>query len=183
MIQLVFLRGVMPSGKNRVPMKQLQELLQENGYPDARTYLHTGNIILTSEKDPNELAKHIYQLILTNIGPDLGILVRTPEAVQQILINNPFQQPEDDLKRVFFSMLIHSPTKEAVQVIQEKIKETTERLIVSEGTAYMYIPGSAARSKLSNITLEKSWKLVATTRNFNTLSKVLAIAETFKQNI
>lgn len=35
MIQLVFLRGGVLSGKNRVPMKQLQELLKENGYPDA----------------------------------------------------------------------------------------------------------------------------------------------------
>lgn len=154
MIQLVSLRGVIPSGKNRVPMKQLQELLQTNGYPNAQTYLYTGNIILTSEKDSNELAEHIYQLILNNIGPDLGILVRTPEAVQQILANNPFQQPEDDLKRVFFSMISHSPTKEAVQVVHEKIKKTDERLIVSEDTAYMYIPGSTARSKLSNITLE-----------------------------
>ncbi|HPJ00683.1 MAG TPA: DUF1697 domain-containing protein [Enterococcus sp.] len=182
MIQLVSLRGVIPSGKNRVPMKQLQELLQTNGYPNAQTYLYTGNIILTSEKDSNELAEHIYQLILNNIGPDLGILVRTPEAVQQILANNPFQQPEDDLKRVFFSMISHSPTKEAVQVVHEKIKKTDERLIVSEDTAYMYIPGSTARSKLSNITLEKSWKLVAMTHNFNTLSKFLAISENFKQN-
>lgn len=59
MIQLVFLRGVMPSGKNRVPMKQLQKLLQTNGYPNAQTYLYTGNIILTSEKDSNELTEHI----------------------------------------------------------------------------------------------------------------------------
>ncbi len=101
-----------------------------------------------------------------------------PEAVQQILINNLFQQPEDELKRVFFSMLSHSPTKEVVQVVQEKIKETSKRLIVSGDTA----SGSTTRNKLSNITLDKSWKLVATTRNFNTLSKVLTIAETFKQN-
>lgn len=46
----------------------------------------------------------------------------------------------------------------------------------------MYIPGNSVRSKLTNNLLEKSWKIVATTRNFNTLSKVLAIAKEYETN-
>ncbi|WP_414841698.1 DUF1697 domain-containing protein [Enterococcus saccharolyticus] len=182
MIHLVFLRGVMPSGKNSVPMKQLQELLRDNGYPDARTYLHTGNIIVTTEKEAHELATHIHMLILTQIGPDLGSIIRTPQEVQSLLANNPFQRPGDDLKRVFFSMLSQQPTEEEIRVIQEKLVGTFEQIHVAYKTAYMYIPGNSARSKLTNNLLEKSWKIVATTRNFNTLSKVLAIAKEYETN-
>ena len=40
----------------------------------------------------------------------------------------------------------------------------------------MYLPKDASRSKLGNNFLEKKLKIIATTRNFNTLSKLVAMA-------
>ncbi|MFK8268444.1 hypothetical protein [Capnocytophaga cynodegmi] len=42
---------------------------------------------------------------------------------------------------------------------------------------YMYLAKDASRTKLSNNFLEKKLKIIATTRNFNTLSKLVAMAE------
>ncbi|MGX7197966.1 DUF1697 domain-containing protein [Enterococcus olivae] len=180
-IQLVFLRGVMPYGKNRVPMKDLQELLRAQGYPNARTYLHTGNIILETQEDSLLTAEKIQELIHTFIGPKLDVVVRTPEEVHDILEKNPFIEPVFDLKRVFFCMMRDAAQHENLQQINEKIAGTDEKIILSESNAYLYIPGNAGRSKLNNQLVEKQFQTVSTSRNFNTLHKVLTIAASFEK--
>jgi uncharacterized protein (DUF1697 family) len=50
-----------------------------------------------------------------------------------------------------------------------------EKLVIAETAGYMYIPGNAARSKLSNVKLEKKLGVAATTRNFNTLKKLVEL--------
>ncbi|KAF1301532.1 DUF1697 domain-containing protein [Candidatus Enterococcus willemsii] len=180
MLYFAFLRAVMPSGKNRVPMSELQQLLQENGYPGAKTYLHTGNILLKSDQTREQIAKDIHQLILTHIGPDLSVIVRTPEEIKEVLLHSPFKEPDYNQKRIFFSLLSGEPLSEGIQSIQDKIADTDEILVIIQRTAYMYIPGNATRSKLSNNLLEKKGKIVATSRNYNTLSRMLALAEEHK---
>jgi uncharacterized protein (DUF1697 family) len=41
----IFLRGVAPSGKNRVPMAELRAALGDSGLLDVRTYIQSGNVI------------------------------------------------------------------------------------------------------------------------------------------
>jgi len=49
---IVLLRGVMPTGKNRIPkMAVLQEILLSE-FDNVRTYIQSGNIVLTSNKSP-----------------------------------------------------------------------------------------------------------------------------------
>ena len=48
----------------------------------------------------------------------------------------------------------------------------SECLCIRPHCAYMYIPGSAARSRLGNVFLEKKLGLTLTTRNANTLQKM-----------
>ncbi|MFJ1261181.1 hypothetical protein ACILDS_00575 [Capnocytophaga canis] len=52
-----------------------------------------------------------------------------------------------------------------------------EKFDFSEKALYMYLPKDASRSKLSNNFLEKKLKIIATTRNFNTLTKLVALAK------
>lgn len=39
---------------------------------------------MTTEKEAHELATHIHMLILTQIGPDLGIIIRTPQEAPEV---------------------------------------------------------------------------------------------------
>ena len=49
---IILLRGVMPTGKNRIPkMSVLQEILLSE-FDNVRTYIQSGNIVLTSNKSP-----------------------------------------------------------------------------------------------------------------------------------
>ena len=41
-VQIALLRGVMPTGKNRVPMAELRAMLEDLGFAGARGVLHDG---------------------------------------------------------------------------------------------------------------------------------------------
>ena len=43
---VVLLRAVMPSGRNKVPMAQLREVLSEAGFENVRTYIQSGNALV-----------------------------------------------------------------------------------------------------------------------------------------
>ncbi len=52
---IVLLRGVNISGKNKVSMPKLKQLLEENNYQNVSTYLNSGNIIIESNINNKEL--------------------------------------------------------------------------------------------------------------------------------
>ncbi|KDE71144.1 hypothetical protein FUSO6_02035 [Fusobacterium necrophorum DAB] len=52
---IALLRGVTPTGKNRIPkMSYLAQILQEAGFQNVKTYIQSGNIILDTELSEKE---------------------------------------------------------------------------------------------------------------------------------
>ena len=45
---IVLLRGVMPMGKNKVPMAELRTALEAAGLREVRTYIQSGNVIVST---------------------------------------------------------------------------------------------------------------------------------------
>ena len=45
---IALLRGVNISGKNKIVMSKLKEVLEENNYQNVITYLNSGNVIFES---------------------------------------------------------------------------------------------------------------------------------------
>jgi len=173
---IVLLRGVMPSGKNKVPMAQLREVLRRVGFGNVRTYARSGNVLVDTGLSAQEVGKCVRELIKKHIGPDLAVLVRTGPDLQKVLHENPFQEGYD-ISRVFFVVLAQIPTPEKVQELSaqdfgdEKLAFTR-----TKDTAYMYIPGPYGRGRLSNNFLEKKLGVSATMRNFNTTSRLVEMS-------
>src|SRR5690606_3800101 len=113
------------------------------------------------------------EIIKEKIGPELAIVVRSAEELQQVLDGNPF--PDYDIKRVFFTMFKTAPTKELIDKVTE-IEYVDEELIITDLAAYLYIPGSAARSVLNTNYLERKLKVSMTARNFNTMTRMIQMA-------
>jgi uncharacterized protein (DUF1697 family) len=168
---IIFLRGVMPSGKNKVPMAQLREILAQAGFANVRTYIQSGNVLLDTDLSASETRNSIHDLIQEHIGPDLVVVVRLVAQLQRLLANNPFQEGYD-LSRVFFVLFAHIPSADKVkELITQHFGD--EQLALAEDAAYLYIPGAYGRGTLSNNFLEKKLSISATMRNFNTLSTLV----------
>jgi uncharacterized protein (DUF1697 family) len=174
---IVLLRGVMPSGKNNVPMVQLRDVLRRAGFGNVRTYVQSGNACVDSGLSAHEVGKCVQELIKKHIGPDLAVVVRTGTELQEVLDDNPFQQGYD-ISRVFFVVFAQLPAAENIKELtaqdfgDEKLAFTR-----THDAAYMYIPGAYGRGRLSNNFLEKKLGVSATMRNFNTMSKLVEISK------
>jgi uncharacterized protein (DUF1697 family) len=170
---VAFLRGVMPVGKNKVAMAQLRQVLAEAGFEDVRTYIQSGNVILRTDLTPAEIEKRVHDLIREHIGPDLVVVVRTGDQLQEILGGNPFEGL--DISRVFYTLFAQPPPADKVNKLISQ-DYSPEKIVIDGQCAYLFIPTNAARSTLSNNYLEKKLGVSATTRNNNTLRKVIEMS-------
>ena len=65
---LALLRGVMPTGPNRIPkMSDLVQMLQRSGLNNVSSYIQSGNVICKTSMSAEELAQHIHRLILEKL--------------------------------------------------------------------------------------------------------------------
>ena len=172
---IVLLRAVMPTGENKVPMAQLREVLAQAGFGNVRTYIQSGNVLLDTKLSATETQNRIHDLIKEHIGPDLVVVVRTGVQLQRMLANNPFQAG-CDISRVFFVMFAQTPPAEKVKELLTQ-DFADEKLAIAGDAAYMYIPGTYGRRKLSSNFLEKMLNVSATMRSFNTLSKLVEMSK------
>lgn len=173
--QIILLRGVMPSGKNSIPkMAVLRQHLEEAGFERVRTYIQSGNILLRSDLSKQALSQHIHDLIFEKYGADLAALVFFPEEIQAWIDALPFS-PELDPSRVFFTMTMEETKAERRQALAEKTWGEAE-LHLTEQCAYIHAPVTYKNSKLTNNALERALGVTCTTRNLNTLRRILALA-------
>jgi len=172
---IILLRGVMPTGKNKVPMTQLREVLVKDGFGNVRTYIQSGNALVNTDLSAKEVEKRVHELIKKNIGADLVVVARTAAQLQKVLDENPFVKGYD-ISRIFFVSFAEPPLSQKVKDLLAQ-DFSPEKLAITKNAAYMYIPGAYGSGKLSNNFLEKKLDVSATMRNFNTMSKLIEMSK------
>ena len=171
---ILLLRGVTPSGRNKIPMARFREVLEKAGFAHVRTYIQSGNALVESELPAHTVEKSVRDLIRTEIGPDLVVLARTGSQLEEAIEANPFTRGYD-ISRVFFVSFAEKPPAEKVRELLS-LDLSPEKLAFGENTAYMYIPGPYGRGRLSGNFLEKKLGVSATTRNFNTMNRLVTMS-------
>ena len=87
---IALLRGINISGKNKVPMSELKNKMEELGYKNVVTYLNSGNVIFESNIDDKEtIMRNIYEAIKDKFNLDIPIFVMTASELQEVLNNTP----------------------------------------------------------------------------------------------
>jgi len=97
---LILLRGINVGGKNKVSMADLKVCLTALGCSNVSTYIASGNVILGSDKSPDELKGQIETALPVSFKLDselVKVLVLTRNQLQAIIDNKPKgfgEQPE-----------------------------------------------------------------------------------------
>ena len=86
---IVLLRGINISGKNKISMIKLKNILEKNNYTNVITYLNSGNIILESEFTKEEIANNINKIIKNIFNLDIPVFVTIPSELERLLNNCP----------------------------------------------------------------------------------------------
>lgn len=161
---IVLLRGVNVGGKNILPMKELRLLLEEGGFTDVRTYIQSGNIILSSDAEPgNETG----DLIHGKFGFTPEVRVLSEQAFRRAVANNPYAEYEGKTVHFYFCKAAPAINHEKL----EKLTADTEAHELIGNVFYLHAPEGIGRSKLvANI--EACLGVSVTGRNLNTISKL-----------
>jgi uncharacterized protein (DUF1697 family) len=174
--QIALLRGVNVGGNNRVPMAGLRELMGELGYGDVRTHLQSGNAVFTAPGTPPEqAAREIEGVLARALGLGIRVLVRTAEELERVVSANPLPEAVVEPSRLLVTFLSAAPAPERLRELDPGDFEP-DLFGFGDREIYVWCPEGVRTIKLSHAFFEKRFGVVATARNWNTVTKLLALA-------
>jgi uncharacterized protein (DUF1697 family) len=175
---ICMLRGVNVLGHNKIKMDALKALCVSLKFKDPQTYIQSGNVIFrTEEKDLAKLTKRIQDAIEKKIGFRPGVILRTAAELRDVVKRNPFAKRSGiEPSKLLVTFLAAGPGKEA----REKalaINTDPEELHIIGREVYIYFLNGQGRSKLPWPKIERALQTSGTGRNWNSVTKMLEIAE------
>jgi uncharacterized protein (DUF1697 family) len=174
---VVLLRGINLGSRNRVSMPKLRELLEAAGFDDVRTYLQSGNAIVSTPRKADEIARRTERTIAKELGLEIDVVVRSRAQLAAVVKRNPLEKVATTPKRYQVSFLATKPPRGLAAKLEEAAVES-ERVVVSGREVYAWHPAGVARSKLWALLAGRDLGVVATSRNWTTVTKLLELAET-----
>jgi len=172
------LRGVNVGGHNKIKMDALRALYESLKLRGAQTYVQSGNVIFrTEERDIALLTKRIEDGIERKFGFRPDVILRTAAEMREVILRNPFAKRRGiEPGKLLVTFLGSDPGAEAREKILQ-IKCDPEELRIEGREIYIYFPNGAGQSKLDWAGLGKMLKTPATGRNWNSVTKMLEMAE------
>ncbi len=176
---VVLIRGINVGGKNKVPMADLKECLEQLGFSNVLTYIASGNVILESDKGVDEIRDRIEEALPESFKLDnefIRVLVLTRDQFQAVIDNKPEgfgEQPEKYHSDAIFLIGINS----AQAMLVFKPREGVDKVWPGDGVIYSQrLSSQRTKSRLSSIMATPEYKFM-TIRNWNTTTKLLEMTE------
>jgi uncharacterized protein (DUF1697 family) len=176
MRHVLLLRGINLGPTRRVPMADLRTALTEAGYGDVRTYVQSGNVVLSAPGPPAELESEAERVISDRFGFDVPVVARSRDELAAVVALNPLGEVATDPKRYQVSFLSEAVADDVVETLQAAAVGE-ERLVAHGRELYAWHPEGVARSKMWNALAGKGLGTVATARNWTTVTTLLAMAD------
>ncbi len=171
---VILLRGVTPTGKNKVLMAPLRAVLEKAGLSNVRTYIQSGNVVASTDLKRAEIEKLVHNVIKDEFGGNITVLARTADCLKKAITRCPFTGA--DTPRLYFTLLASKPEHGlldeflAVGYAPDKIKIVDDMAYVLCATKYRDL-------KINNGFIERKLKVSATTRVYNTVAKLVELSE------
>jgi uncharacterized protein (DUF1697 family) len=172
---VVLLRGINIGASNRIAMPQLRELLTDGGFTEVRTYLQSGNVVLTSSDGSEAVARRCEQVIADNLGLDIAVVTRSGKEIAAVVRHNPFDGIADDPKRYIVSFLAAPLARDVPRKLSD-VAVDSERVVAKGSELYAWLPGGSARSRLATMLAGRGLGVTATARNWTTVTNLLELA-------
>ena len=177
-VLISMLRGVNLGAYNRIKMDAVRALYVSLKLEDPRTYVQSGNVIFrTKEKNTAVLATKIQRAIEKKFGFSTPVILRTTAEMKAAVAANPFDgRPDVEPGKLLVTFLAGDPGQ-AGQAAILGLKPHREELHLKGRELYIYFPDGAGKSKLPWSSVEKVFQTTGTARNWNSVVKMLEIAE------
>jgi len=169
-----FLRGI-NVGEKQIKMDKLKDAFNAWGYHNVSTILASGNIIFdTQSADPKAVRQIITNGIKTAFGFEVSVFIRSIEELMLLAAKNPFAGFNESAQTKLYVTLLDQKVIPEIKIPYQSLGEklvilsVTDREIFSVVTLTMDFGTSDMM-----VFLEKEFGSELTTRNWNTMIKIL----------
>ena len=176
---VVLLRGINVGGKNKVPMAQLRQLLEDLGYSDVSTYIASGNVLLRSDQRPAAIKARIEEALPRSFRLDsalVSVLVLTHAQLRAVIDGKPKgfgDEPDTYHSDAIFLMGIDATA--AMQVFDPR--PGVDSVWPGDGVIYSQrLSAQRTQSRLNKIMSSPAYKSM-TIRNWATTKALLDLLE------
>lgn len=175
---IALLRGINVSGQKLIKMTELKTMFETIGFNNVTTYIQSGNVVFSSdEKEVSKIQQKIKQGILKSFGFDVDVQVLESSQLKKIKEGHPFlKENEEQFKAIYYTLLAEKPAKDLVNELN-KLVQTVEFFHITDDVVYCFYPNGYGNAKWHNVFFEKKLKVSCTTRNFNTMQKIIELSE------
>ena len=174
MKHLALLRGINVSGHNIIKMEALKTMLENIGFQNIETYVQSGNVIVESEdENPQSVGFTIKQEIVKQLGFDVPVIVISKADLEKCLTNNPFfKEKEVDTKKLYVAFISKELSNSSINEL--KISQfKPDEAFIDGNRIYMKLETGVGNTKLTQKYIEKKLNVIASTRNWNTVNKLI----------
>jgi len=156
-------------------MKELAALLQGEGLADVRTYIQSGNAVFRcTAASANSLASRIGRVVHQAKGFHPKVVVLSVKELERAASNNPFPKAESQPKTLHLFFLSEDPLGADLASLN-RLRSGKEAFALRGKVFYLHTPDGFGVSKLA-ANAERHIHVVATARNWNTVTKLLEMA-------
>jgi len=168
---VILLRGVNVGGVT-VKMIELRELLETLGYRDVKTVLASGNALVTSEASAASVKAEVEAALRERFGYDAWVHVLATDALRAIVGAYPFERGRDGWHD-YVLFVLDADVK--ARILALDLDPASELAADGDGVVYWTVPkGDTLDSQLGKAIGKAAYKPHLTSRNVNTLEKLLA---------
>jgi uncharacterized protein (DUF1697 family) len=171
MRQVALLRGINVGGRNKVPMAELRSVVEKAGMTNVTTVLASGNVLFDADTDPAESATVLEKAVGAAFGYDAAIHVVPIDTVRAAVEGYPFPRLAD---RHAYAVFVTDPGTLRGIADAAPADSDLEHVRAGEGLLYWDVEKGATLSSPFGTLTGKKHAGIVTTRNLQTLEKILA---------
>jgi len=175
---IALLRGINVSGNKLIKMEELRKHLQDIKLKDVKTYIQSGNIVFnypyTNQK---VLATLISDKIKKEYAFEVPVIVLNQLELKYISENNPFiNERNEDISKLAVTFLSDEADEVRIKILFT-LNDSPNEFITAGKVIYLLCPNGFSNSKLTINFIENKLKLTASSRNWNTVVKLLGMCD------
>lgn len=173
---MAFLRGINVSGQKLIKMDSLRKILTVSGFTDVKTYIQSGNLLFNAEvQDTNHLIRTLENLIEKHYGFHTDVILRKQIEIETVLKSLESCRLKSDDDRKFYVTFAKEEFPVQIEVPLFSKNQDVEIIYHNSQDFISVSTEFKGNFGFPNSFIEKLTGMPATTRNPNTLEKILKL--------
>ncbi len=173
---VALLRGINVGGHKKVPMAELREALTKAGFINPKTVLASGNVVLEATTNQlTEVTEKVNDVLTKQYSFQIPTLIYPAQVIENMEKLNPFHDIEVTKEtRRYVTFITDGPASKLTLPYEN---EDGSFKIISENESAVFSVLILGKSKSTDAMtiLEKTYGKKITTRNWNTIIKILKL--------